>query len=167
MESEIHGMAQRGGIVMSTIRIGDVHSSMIGKGEADILLGLEPVETYRHLSFACKDTMIVTSTNSVYPFTVTSGDESYPEVSELISNLKDGSDNVLTLDVEKKAKENGLPVIVGNIIMLGALAGVNSDFPIPPEKLKETISVNVPSKYVEENLRAFDSGYETAQNNHK
>jgi indolepyruvate ferredoxin oxidoreductase beta subunit len=166
MESEIHGMAQRGGIVMSTIRFGDVHSSMIGRGEADIILGLEPVETYRHLSFASKNTTIVTSTNSVYPFTVTAGDEDYPELDDLLSNLFDCSDNVIKIDAEKLAKDNSLPVIVGNTIMIGALSGAYTDFPVSCEQLKETIKVNVPSKYVEDNIKAFNLGYKSAKQNH-
>jgi indolepyruvate ferredoxin oxidoreductase beta subunit len=163
MESEIHGMAQRGGQVMSTIRIGDVHSPMIGKGEADIILGIEPVETYRHLDLGSKNMTIVTSTNCVYPFTVTSGDEEYPDLEELLSNLSDYPKKLIKLDVEKIILDSGLPNIVSNMIMLGAILGACEDFPISSEKLKETIIHNVPSKYMDENIEAFELGIKKAK----
>ncbi len=163
MESEIHGMAQRGGQVMSTIRIGDAHSPMIGKGEAHIILGMEPVETYRHLDLASRNTTIVTSTNPVYPFTVTSGDEEYPDLEELLSNLSAYPKKLINLDVEKITLDSGLPNIVSNMIMLGAILGACQGFPISSEKLKETIKQNVPSKYVDENIKAFELGIEKAK----
>jgi indolepyruvate ferredoxin oxidoreductase beta subunit len=163
MESEIHGMAQRGGQVMSTIRIGNAHSPMIGKGEADIILGMEPVETYRHLDLASRNTTIVTSTNPVYPFTVTSGDEEYPDLEELLSNLSAYPKKFIRLDVEKITLDSGLPNIVSNMIMLGAIFGACEDFPISSEKLKETIKKNVPSKYTDENIKAFELGIEKAK----
>jgi indolepyruvate ferredoxin oxidoreductase beta subunit len=162
MGSELHGMAQRGGKVMSTIRIGDVHSSLIGSGEADVILGLEPVETYRHLNLASKDTIIVTSINPVYPFTVTSGDEDYPDVKELLSGIGNCSKQLMELDVEKLVSENNLPNIVSSMIMLGACVGAYPEFPVSSEKLKEIIN-RVPLKYVEENIKAFDLGYKTAK----
>ncbi len=163
MESEIHGMAQRGGQVMSTIRIGNAHSPMIGKGEADMILGMEPVETYRHLDLASKNTTIVTSTNPVYPFTVTSGDEKYPDVEELLSTLSGYPKKLIKLDVEKITLDSGLPNIVSNMIMLGAIFGACEDLPISPKKLKETIKQNVPLKYVDENIKAFELGMKQAQ----
>jgi indolepyruvate ferredoxin oxidoreductase beta subunit len=163
MESEIHGMAQRGGMVTSTIRIGDVNSSMIGKGEADVVLGLEPVETYRHLDMASLDTIIITSENPVYPFTVTSGDEKYPDVEGLLEGIGACSGKLVKMDPEKMAAENSLPNIVSNMIMLGALKGAYSDLPVSAEKLKEAISKFVPSKYVEENVRAFEIGLKNVE----
>ena len=163
MESEIHGMAQRGGQVMSTIRIGDAHSPMIGKGEAHIILGMEPVETYRHLDLVSRDTTVVTSTNPIYPFTVTSGDEEYPDLEELLSNLSAYPKKLIKLDVEKITLDSGLPNIVSNMIMLGAILGACEDFPISSEKLKETIKQNVPSKYTDENIKAFELGITEAK----
>ena len=73
MVSEIHGMAQRGGMVMGTVRIGNVHSPMMRRGQADIVLGYEPVETYRHMELFSKKTTIVLNLHPVYTFTVTAG----------------------------------------------------------------------------------------------
>jgi indolepyruvate ferredoxin oxidoreductase beta subunit len=163
MESEIHGMAQRGGQVISTIRIGDAHSPMIGKGESDIFLGMEPVETYRHLDLVSKNTTIITSTNPVYPFTVTSGDEEYPDLEELLSNLSAYPKKLIKLDIEKITLDSGLPNIVSNVIILGAILGACEDFPISSEKLREIIKQNVPSIYEEENIKAFELGIENAK----
>lgn len=163
MLSEIHGMAQRGGMVISTIRIGDAHSPMIGRGEADMILGFEPIECYRHLGMASKRTTIVTSINPIYPFSVSSGDESYPDLEELLSNLEDIGKKLVKLDAEKMAVESDLPVIVSNIILLGALAGACDDLPVTVKALKEAMKGNVPQRYVDENLKAFDLGFEEAK----
>jgi indolepyruvate ferredoxin oxidoreductase beta subunit len=159
MGSELHGMAQRGGQVTSNVRFGDVHSPMIGKGEAHVILGLEPVETYRHLNLASKDTIIITSTNPIFPFTVTSGGESYPDLEDLLSAMDECPKKIIKLDIEALVSENGLPNIVGNMMILGAMTGAYSDLPVSSEILKETIKENVPSKFIEENIRAFDLGF--------
>lgn len=163
MISEIHGMAQRGGVVRSTIRIGDAHSPMIGKGEADMILGMEPVESYRHLDMASKKTTIVTSINPILPFTVAAKDEEYPNLNELIKSMEGICDRLIKLDVENLVTKANLPVIVTNIIMLGALAGVGKDFPLTQEKLIEALKENVPAKSVEENIGAFELGYVQAK----
>ena len=162
MGSEVHGMAQRGGQVMSTVRIGNVHSSMIGSGEAHVILGLEPVETYRHMNFASTDTTVITSTNSIYPFTVTSGDERYPDLNELLESIDNCTNKLVKLDVEELISKNGLPDIVSSTLMLGALIGAYSDFPVSSEKLKEVIK-SVPLRYVKENIKAFELGCEVAK----
>lgn len=165
MGSELHGMAQRGGQVTSNVRIGDVHSPMIGKGEAHVIMGLEPVETYRHLNLASKNTIIITSTNPIFPFTVTSGGESYPDLDDLLSAIDECPKKLIKLDIEALVSENSLPNIVGNMIMLGALSGTYSDLPLSSEVLKETIKEFVPSKFIEENIKAFELGYEIGNRN--
>jgi indolepyruvate ferredoxin oxidoreductase beta subunit len=165
MGSELHGMAQRGGQVTSNVRFGDVHSPMIGKGEANVILGLEPVETYRHLDMASKDTIIITSTNPIIPFTVTSGGESYPEMDNLLSAMDECPKKLVKLDIEGLISKHHLPNIVGNMIMLGALAGAYSDLPVSSEILKEVIKENVPSKLIDKNLKAFEIGYEIGNRN--
>ena len=163
MLSEIHGMAQRGGMVTSMIRIGDAHSPMIGSGEADMILGFEPIECYRHLDIASKNTTIVTSINSIHPFTVSVGDESYPDLEDLLSGLEGVGKKLVKLDAERMARDAELPVIVSNIIMLGALAGSCEDFPVSSEILKEAIKERVPQISVDANLKAFDLGFEEAK----
>jgi indolepyruvate ferredoxin oxidoreductase beta subunit len=163
MVSEIHGMAQRGGMVVSMIRIGDAHSPMIGKGEADMILGFEPVETYRNMDMASEKTTIVTSINQIIPPTVIPGEENYPDLDQLLSNLEHVGKKLVKLDAENIALSAGLPFIVTNIILLGALAGASEDLPVSVDKLKETIKENVPSKFIEANIKAFDLGFEEAR----
>ena len=78
MMSEVHGMAQRGGVVTCSVRLGDVTSPLIADGEADILLGFEPVETYRALNKGSDSTWIITNKDPMIPITVSAGDQTYP-----------------------------------------------------------------------------------------
>jgi indolepyruvate ferredoxin oxidoreductase beta subunit len=79
MVSEIHGMAQRGGVVESAVIIGEVKSPLVSDGEADILVSFEPVETLRLLGRANKDTLVLTNTRPLPPFTVAIGSATYPD----------------------------------------------------------------------------------------
>jgi indolepyruvate ferredoxin oxidoreductase beta subunit len=164
MGSELHGMAQRGGEVASTVRIGNAHSSMIGSGEAHVILGLEPVETYRNLHFASKDTIIITNINPIYPFTVTSGNEKYPEVKELLEGIDNCTNKLIKMDTKKLISENNFPEVVSSTMMLGALLGAYQDFPASSETIKDVIG-SVPLKYVKENLRAYEIGFEFVKSN--
>ena len=76
--SEIHGMAQRGGIVESAVLLGDVSSPIVSSSEADVLIGFEPLETLRALGKCNKDTVVITNTHPLPPFTVAVGQESTP-----------------------------------------------------------------------------------------
>lgn len=163
MVSEIHGMAQRGGKVISTIRIGDAHSPLIGKGEADMILGFEPVETYRYLNMASEKTTIITSVNPMFPPAVFAGDNDYPNLEQLLDNLENIGKKLIKLDTEKMALLAGLPVIVTNIIMLGALSGACEELPVSADKLKETIKESVPSRFIESNIKAFELGFKEAK----
>lgn len=163
MVSEIHGMAQRGGMVLGTVRIGDVHSPMMRRGQADVVLGFEPVETYRHMELFSKKTTVVLNCCPVYPFTVTAGMDAYPDMGVLVSHLGQAAGRIIELDTEKLAHEKHLPTIVSNIIMLGALSGACQDFPVPRENFIKTIKESVPEKFADANLSAFDAGYEEAE----
>jgi len=163
MVSEIHGMAQRGGMVMGTIRIGNVHSPMIRRGQADIVLGFEPVETYRHMELFSEKTTIVLNCRPVFPFTVTAGKETYPDMDMIVSRLDKVAGEVVKIDTDKLTFEKHLPAIVSNIIMLGALSGTCKDFPVSKESFRKTIRASVPEKFAEANIAAFDVGFEAAR----
>ena len=77
--SEVHGMAQRGGSVNCTIRLGNVSGSLVADGTADAIISTEPIEALRYIQFAHKNTKIITDTNPVIPFTVSEGEEKYPK----------------------------------------------------------------------------------------
>ena len=87
--SEIHGMAQRGGVVESAMVFGDVKSTIISDGEADVLLGFEPVETLRALNKCNPKTVVITNTSKLPPFTVCIGKGVYPELLEIERLIKE------------------------------------------------------------------------------
>ncbi len=155
--SEVHGMAQRGGIVESTVIIGDVRSPIISDGEADVLLGFEPVETYRALGKCSADSVVVSNTVPVTPYSVAIGKGPYPNVEKLFDFIRGQVKQLITLDAQALAEQAGARLAT-NIVMLGALAG-SGVLPIPREAFKETIRTKTKEKLVEVNLRAFDLGF--------
>ncbi len=162
--SEVHGMAQRGGVVVTTVKIGEeVYSPLIGKGDADVVLGFEPVETYRAIEQASDDTWVVTNTEPIVPFTVSVGDESYPNIEEkILPGLKDCTDKLIALNAEDLAKEAGA-AITQNIVMIGALTATGI-LPLSKEEILGSVIENVPDKFEELNKTAFEKGYEKTKN---
>ncbi len=159
--SEVHGMAQRGGVVESSIRIGDVYSPIIGNGKADVILSFEPMEAYRALDKANKDTKIVTNIEPMVPFTVTIGQGEYPPVGGLIEGIKKVTPHVYSFDAFALAREAGTEK-AANVVMLGALSALGI-LPISPEKMKETVALTVPAKFRDVNMKAFEMGFEAVK----
>lgn len=153
--SEIHGMAQRGGTVNCTVRIGDVSSALVANGTADVILSTEPVETLRYIKYSNKNTKIITDITPVIPFTVSTGVEEYPDLDKIFEELKKYG-KLYKIDAVKIAKEAG-SILTKNTVMLGALAGVDV-LPFKSEMLLETILENIPNKYKEMNKKAFKDG---------
>ena len=158
--SEIHGMAQRGGIVESAVLLGDVTSPIVSNAEADVLIGFEPVETLRALSKCNKDTIVITNTYPLPPFTVSVGQGVYPPVDEIMSLIHAKAGKVIALDGNAMAKEAGNPLSL-NMVMLGALIGSGS-IPVGAEDMKKTISTTTKKAFLESNLKAFDLGMKSA-----
>ncbi|WP_022667301.1 indolepyruvate oxidoreductase subunit beta [Desulfospira joergensenii] len=158
--SEIHGMAQRGGVVESAIVFGDAESSIISDGEADILLGFEPAETLRALNRCSSRTMVITNTAPLPPFTVSIGKGEYPDV-DLIKNLiRQKTGGLVAFDAMKLAREAGSPMSV-NIVLVGAL--IRSEvLPFTKQDVMEAIKRRVKPAFLEMNLKAFELGYEGA-----
>ncbi len=158
--SEIHGMAQRGGIVESAVLLGDVTSPIVSNAEADVLIGFEPVETLRALSKCNKDTLVITNTHPLPPFTVSVGQGAYPPVDEIIGLIHAKAGRVIALDGNAMAEEAGNPLSL-NMVMLGALIGSGS-IPVGAEDMKKTISTTTKKAFLESNLKAFDLGLKSA-----
>lgn len=158
--SEIHGMAQRGGIVESAVLLGDVTSPIVSDAEADVLIGFEPVETLRALSKCNKDTIVITNTSPLPPFTVSVGQGVYPPVDEIMGLIHAKAGKVIALDGNAMAKEAGNPLSL-NMVMLGALIGSGS-IPVGAEDMKKTISTTTKKAFLESNLKAFDLGMKSA-----
>jgi len=159
--SEIHGMAQRGGIVESAVLMGEVSSPIVSNGEADVLVGFEPVETLRALGKCNQETLVITNTHPLPPFTVSVGQGTYPPVDEMLDLIQTKIRRVIALDGDAMAAEVGNPLSL-NMVMLGALIGSGS-IPITAEVMKKTIEQSTKKAFLESNLKAFDLGYESAQ----
>ncbi len=158
--SEVHGMAQRGGSVLCTLRFGDgVISPLESIGGADLLMGFEPAETCRNVGLCNKDSQIVMNLDPVLPSMVAAGFEEYPKVEDLVKSIEKISGNLKTIDATELAKQAG-KAVAANAVMIGAVAAVKG-FPLSKDLLRKTLAENVPQKFLDLNLRAFDLGYET------
>ena len=152
--SEVHGMSQRGGSVVTYVKYGNkVYSPIIDKGEADIVLAFEELEAYRALPYAkIKGTMIV-NTQKMDPMPVITGACSYPE--DIIGKLENKDIKLVTVDGVSMAKEAGNIKAV-NVVLIGILAKtMDIDYQTWVEVIKET----VPAKFLDVNLKAFELGY--------
>jgi indolepyruvate ferredoxin oxidoreductase beta subunit len=155
--SETHGMAQRGGSVACTARIGDVSGPLISDGKADVILSLELLETLRALCKASKDTVVVASTETWIPLSVSTQKMKYPSADEVRERLGRVSRRTLLVDSRRMAEDAGTP-ISSNIVMIGALAGTGITG-IERRVFEAAVEKVIPRK-IEENRRAFASGYE-------
>ncbi|NOX33159.1 MAG: indolepyruvate oxidoreductase subunit beta [Deltaproteobacteria bacterium] len=159
--SEIHGMAQRGGVVESAIVFGDATSSIISDGEADILLGFEPAETLRALNRCSKDTKVITNTATLPPFTVSIGQGVYPDVEKIKELIKARCASLVAIDAMKLARQAGSPMSV-NIVLLGALVQTKG-LSFTKEDVIKAIERRTKKAFLDMNLKAFDLGWKAAQ----
>lgn len=151
--SEVHGMSQRGGSVVTYVKYGDkVYSPIVDKGEADIILAFELLEAYRALPYLKKGGKIIVNDQKIDPMPVISGLAQYPE--NIPEKLKEASDCTV-VDALSLAKEAGNTKSV-NVVLIGVMAKSTD---IPYEKWVETVKATVPPKFLEANLKAFELGY--------
>ena len=151
--SEVHGMSQRGGSVVTYVKFGKkVYSPIIDRGEADIILAFEKLEAYRALPYLKKGGKIIVNTQEIDPMPVITGAMNYPEnIIEKISKKAD----ILAVDALALANEAGNAKAV-NVVLIGIMAK-NTD--IEYKKWIDTIKTTVPEKFLNVNLAAFDLGY--------
>ncbi len=152
-QSEVHGMAQRGGSVLSQVRIGDkVFSPIVSEGEADLLIGFEPLETARYLHFLKDDGVVIYNTRTIGTIGVSIGAEQYPvDVNEIIRNR---AKSVLPFDGTQLAIQAGDKRTL-NLVLLGA---VLSFLPIREQFVLDAILKTVPKKVLAVNQKAFEAG---------
>jgi len=156
--SEIHGMAQRGGAVVSDVRIGEkAMAPTVLEGTADAIVGLEPMEALRNIKFANKKTLVFINTTIVKSSGV-SRSQSYPSLESMLNKIKLFTTNTVTIDATGIAIRLGNPNVL-NIVMLGGLSAIGK-LPIKREVLHDTIKESVSARFVEINMKAFDAGYE-------
>ncbi len=158
--SEIHGMAQRGGVVESAVVFGDAQSTIISDGEADVLVGFEPSETLRALNKCNAGTVVITNTAPLPPFTVGLGIGVYPEMDELKALIKSKTSRFISFDGIALAKEAG-NVMSLNIVLLGALIQTGI-LQLTVDSVKKAIETTTKKAFVETNLKAFELGFEAA-----
>jgi indolepyruvate ferredoxin oxidoreductase beta subunit len=159
--SEIHGMAQRGGVVESAMLFGEGSSTVISDGEADILVGFEPSETLRALKKCNKDTVVVTNLAPLPPFTVAIGKGVYPDLGRLQELIRAKTGKLIAVDAMELAKQAGSTLAV-NMVLLGATMQTGK-IPVSSENVKEAIRTKVKPAFVEINLKAFELGFAAAR----
>lgn len=160
--SEIHGMAQRGGVVESALLFGDVKSTIISDGEADVLLGFEPSETLRALKKCNPKTTVITNLAPLPPFTVAIGQGVYPDIVEMQALIRQKTARLIAFDAVGLAEQAGSTLAV-NIVLLGALIRAGT-VPISAAHVKETIRAKTKKAFVDVNLKAFELGFAVAEN---
>jgi indolepyruvate ferredoxin oxidoreductase, beta subunit len=158
--SEIHGMAQRGGVVESSLVFGDARSTIISDGEADLLVGFEPSETLRALKRCNANSVVVTNTSPVPPYTVAIGSGVYPDLGELQEIIKAKTSRLVSLDASNLAEEAG-NVMAVNMVLLGALIQT-AILPISVENVRTAIQTRTKKAFLDINLAAFELGYSVA-----
>ena len=151
--SEVHGMSQRGGSVVTYVRFGEkVYSPIIDKGEADFIVSFEKLEAARWVEYLKEGGRIVVNTQEINPMPVITGAAVYPE--NLVEKMEALGISVDAMDCLSLAEQAGSSKAV-NIVLMGRLSRY---FDIPEETWKEAIRACVPAKFVELNLKAFDLG---------
>ena len=158
---ETYGASQRGGSVMSHLRISkkEPFSPLIPEGQCDLLVALEPVEGLRILApYGNPRIMTLLNTRPIHPMDVISGNANYPEVSRVIEKIQELSMRVWALNATEAALEMGDPIFA-NMVMLGALSAINV-LPIDRQAFESVIRDSLPFRSMDENMAAFDRGGE-------
>ena len=151
--SEVHGMSQRGGSVITYVRFGDkVYSPLVDKGAADFIVSFEILETARWLSYLKPDGQIVTNTQQIDPMPVITGAAKYP--ADLVNKMRAKGFKIDALDCLTIAREAGSPKAV-NIVLLGRLSHY---FDIDDAAWQRSLEACVPKKFLELNRKAFELG---------
>ena len=152
--SEVHGMSQRGGSVVTYVRYGDkVYSPIIAQGEADVLLAFEALEAARYLPWLKPEGTVVVNTQQMDPMPVVTGVAEYPK--DILGKVREQGVKVVALDALGMAEEAGSSKAV-NVVLIGAMA---KKLDLPKEVWIDTIKETVPSKVIDMNLKAFELGY--------
>ena len=156
VSGEIHGMAQRGGVVESTLLLGGWQSPVISHGEADIVLGFEALETYRAIPYLAKGGCILSSTDFLPPPGVSAGREVCPPLDEIKKAVRACAKQSWFIPCQELGLRAGT-IQCANTVLLGALAGANL-LPFGPDALKKAIVRHLPERLVPANTAAIDLG---------
>lgn len=157
---ETYGASQRGGSVMSHLRVSDERERgvLIPHGQADIVVAFEPVEALRILRvYGNKNTKVIYDTRPAYPLGVLIGEDEYPALEEIAAEIESSCSDSYPLPATEMAVEAGNSK-VANIIMMGALAAMD-EMPIEPEEFYKVLEQNFKGKVLDMNKDVFMVGY--------
>jgi indolepyruvate ferredoxin oxidoreductase beta subunit len=147
-------------VVESAIVFGNARSSIISDGEADVLVGFEPLETLRAINKCNTETVVITNMAPLPPLTVATGMGVYPDLDELPDLIRARSKKLVTLNAANLAKEAG-NIMALNMVLMGALIQ-SETLPITSAQIEEVIRTKTKAAFVDVNLKAFKLGYEAA-----
>jgi len=155
---EIHGMAQRGGHVVCTVRIGEqAKGPIVDAGTAHLVIGFEPVETLREIHLIKKDGIVIMNSNVQYPVAVSMGKAEYPSEDEIRNNIREFTKSIHEFDAMELATDAGSSRSM-NIVMFGAIIG-SQITPIRKESAIQVVREAFPNKFEEANVNAFEAGF--------
>jgi len=161
---ETYGVSQRGGAVMSHLRVSRQaqYGPLIPSGQADVILGLEPVETLRVLAqYGNPSVTVITNSRPVYPLAVAIGAARYPTVEQITTALEELSNRAWLINATDIAVELGAPILA-NIVMVGALVGADV-LPLAAQELELEFQESLSADRLEANLKAFRRGLAEAK----
>ena len=161
---ETHGLSQRGGSVVSHIRISrhDQYGPIVPEGDADLIQGFEPLEALKvFLKYGKKGTVVLLNMRPNYPMSVQSGLAEYPDVEAIAQQMRRLGAEVIPLQATELARQAGNPVAM-NIVMVGAFAGTGC-IPVDKEVYRQVMKNTFAPAKVELNLKAFELGYSAIQ----
>jgi indolepyruvate ferredoxin oxidoreductase beta subunit len=154
--AQLHGMSQRGGAVECSVLIGKGLSSHIANGEADLVCALEPLEALRALPKMSERTKVVVNTGRIVPFSLAIQGLGYPDVKEILSQIREVTKNLYEVDGPALVRKVGVPRTL-NVVMLGALAGLKM-LPFDDAMLLAALKKKSPVQFLDANRLAFDLG---------
>ncbi|MHA1155268.1 MAG: indolepyruvate oxidoreductase subunit beta [Candidatus Heimdallarchaeota archaeon] len=161
MTMETHGLAQRGGVVVSDLAIGydPTESPQCAEGEADVLISLEALESLRSMPKLRKNGIVVVNTTTYQPLVVrhSKGEIKYPTLEAIEAELKRVTPNVLLVPAQIDARELGVSQTM-NMILIGALTANTDILPFTKEQIIEGMTSILPPKYLDVNIKAFEKG---------
>ncbi len=153
---EVHGMAQRGGVVESVVLLGGWQSPKLGFGEADLVLGFEPLETLRGLNYLAPDGVVFSSIDPLPPVNVCLGKETYPDLESIKKAILNKTKNAHFIACRSLGLEAG-SVQSGNTVLLGAVCAAKL-LPFGADAIEAGIRKYLPPKIVDSNIAALQLG---------
>lgn len=153
--SEVHGMSQRGGSVVTYVKMGEkVYSPLIEKGEADVIIAFEKLEALRWVDYLKAEGTLVVNAQEINPMPVIIGKAKYPE--KILDRMRDSGIKLQSIDALSIARECGNIKAV-NVVLIGLMAKTTN---IGREVWQQAMEEVIPQKLLEVNVKAFDAGYQ-------